>query len=114
MKYIYIISLAIISSICLQSCFYDNEEYIYGSEDCGSNPTSYQTQIDPVISQNCAVSGCHADLQEPLLNDVNAVQNFASKINNVVQNGTMPPTGSLSDEDINLINCWINQGALDN
>lgn len=45
-------------------CYYDNEEELYQNiEDttqCDTSEVTFQQTVDPIISTNCAVSGCHA------------------------------------------------------
>ncbi len=102
------------ASLLLTGCYYDKNEYLYGVQECPPTDVSYKSQVEPIISQSCAVTGCHGDDQGPLFTSLEAVQNNSTKIQTEVLNGTMPPIGTLPEEDIKLINCWINQGAKDN
>lgn len=75
---------------------------------------SLQNQILPIISNNCAVSGCHNGSQSPNLSAKSGVLSNASQIKNLTQSGAMPKEGSLTQEQINLIACWVDDGARDN
>ena len=79
---------------------------------------SLSDQIMPIVMANCAnSSSCHSsgsprvDLSNPL-----NVISHSSTIKTRTQNGTMPPRGRarLSQENIDLIACWVDDGALNN
>jgi hypothetical protein len=78
-----------------------------------STPGPEFTAVKQLIQANCV--SCHAPGgQQPNPNftvDCNIVQ-FAALINTrVVVQGTMPPTGPLSQTDKNKITAWINGGG---
>jgi hypothetical protein len=78
-----------------------------------STPGPQFTAVKQLIQANCV--SCHAPGgQQPNPNftvDCNIVQ-FAALINTrVVVQGTMPPTGPLSQTDKNKITAWINGGG---
>lgn len=78
--------------------------------------SSFSNDIKSIISTNCAVSGCHNGSQPPNFSeDENIFQN-ASRIKSRTGSGTMPPAGrpDLTDEEIQSIACWVDDGALDN
>ncbi len=91
---------------CLQTAQFNVNE---GS----STPGPQFTAVKQLIQANCV--SCHAPGgQQPNANftvDCNIVQ-FAALINTrVVVQGTMPPTGPLSQTDKNKITAWINGGG---
>ena len=49
--------------ICF-SCTYDNVEELYGEKECPPGGTSFSQTIAPIISLNCAISGCHVNGQQ--------------------------------------------------
>jgi len=72
------------------------------------------SQIQNIIETNCAVSGCHAGNVSPDLRSVANIQNRAERIRIRTANKTMPPSSSslsLSDAEIEAINCWTEDGA---
>lgn len=75
---------------------------------------SLNTHIMPIIAANCAISGCHLDTRVPILSGRNAVINNATQIASRTAHGTMPPTGTLPQAEIDLIACWVADGAKDN
>ena len=80
--------------------------------------TSYLNEVSPIISANCAVSGCHdGQSGPPDWTNFDNVQNNADNIQARTTNRTMPPGGSgfeLTDEQIELISCWVEDGAPNN
>ncbi|ELR71974.1 hypothetical protein C900_01969 [Fulvivirga imtechensis AK7] len=80
------------------------------------NGTSYEQQVKEIIMTNCAISGCHngdngSDRNWTVFSNV---QNKAARIKELTQDGTMPLTGSITEEEKALIACWVDDGALDN
>lgn len=92
---------------------------------------SYQTDISPIISANCAYSGCHdgggnelfslATYDELIRHSgVKAGKPHDSRLYDVIRQYTgesaMPPSPNepLSDEQIATIYVWILQGAKNN
>ena len=78
--------------------------------------TSYTAEVQPIIANSCNVFGCHdgSNSSLPNYNNFSEVQAGASMIKSRTQSGNMPKTGSLSQEQIDLIACWVDDGALDN
>lgn len=90
---------------------------------------SYQTDISPIISANCASSGCHdgngdlGNLQtyDNLMSfcDVQPGKPHSSNLYKIIRSYTgnvMPPkpNSQLTDEQIATIYVWILQGAKNN
>ncbi len=75
----------------------------------------YANQIEPIIDANCQVSGCHGSNSSiPSFGTYEEVKTNANGIKFRTSAKTMPPTGPLSDEDIQLIAYWVDQGAPNN
>ncbi|MDF9798738.1 hypothetical protein OKW21_004001 [Catalinimonas alkaloidigena] len=79
---------------------------------------SFSARISDIISTNCAVSGCHvAGTGLPNFTEKQTILNRAAAIKSRTGSGTMPPPssgGSLSNEQIEAIACWVDSGAPDN
>jgi hypothetical protein len=77
---------------------------------------SLASDIKPIIEANCATSGCHVGAGLPDFRNSATIVANASNIRLNTQNKTMPPPGSgtLTDEQIQKIACWVNDGALNN
>ncbi|HEX6222828.1 MAG TPA: hypothetical protein VFZ52_00360 [Chryseolinea sp.] len=81
----------------------------------GNSGTSWTNDIKPIMEKNCAISGCH--------NGVSRSNNFSEyasaklhskNIKSKTQDRSMPFDGSLSQNQIDLIACWVDDGALQN
>ena len=79
---------------------------------------SYIDQVRTIFVTNCNLSGCHdGSTSLPNWNDLANVQDNASRIRTRTQNGSMPPESSgrtLTQEEKDLIACWVEDGALNN
>ena len=77
---------------------------------------SLETDIMPIINDNCAISGCHGNSQSPILDSKSAVIAAATRINARTSAQTMPPASrpDLTQQEIDLISCWVEDGAQDN
>lgn len=84
-----------------------------------NSPISYAAQIKPILDANCIKSGCHngdngAERNWIVFANVKAK---AEAIKTRTGNRTMPadiaPTG-LPQNEIDLIACWVDQGAQNN
>jgi hypothetical protein len=79
--------------------------------------TKYSTQIKSIIDTNCAISGCHvAGGAAPITwTTIENVQSRAGDIKAKTQSGEMPKGGpKLPQSQIDLIACWVDDGALNN
>jgi len=101
------------------SCYKDNEEALYGDANCQPQDVSFSGQILPIISNSCAIVGCH--VQGGLGNGL--FENYAqlkTKVDNgsllerVVVEQDMPPNGVLPSCQIQTIQQWILEGAPNN
>lgn len=68
----------------------------------------------PIIQKDCAISGCHNGSQSPRLETNQEVIANAARIKSETQAGSMPRNRTLSDQEIELIACWVDDGALNN
>jgi hypothetical protein len=87
------------------------------SINCSSVTSRFAADVSPIISASCTGSGCHGtgSTNGPgeLLN-YNQIFNARSNIRFAVVNRIMPKNSSLTDQQINLIACWIDGGAPNN
>lgn len=81
-----------------------------------SSTVSLASDIAPVLSANCAVSGCHNGTVFPNLSATNEIISNASQILSRTSSGNMPPGSrqDLSQTQIDQIACWIEDGTKDN
>lgn len=133
MKKTFFVAITILGSILLstsiQSCYYDSEEELYGlpsSTTCDSTAGKFATNVFPIMSAQCATSGCHNAVT------ASAGANFSNyaTIKSYITNSkdfllgsikhtsgfsAMPKDGSkLATCDISKIESWINAGMPNN
>ncbi len=75
---------------------------------------SYKQSVEPIIMNNCAVSGCHNGTQFPDFRDFANVQANKNRIKEFTQSGFMPQDGSLTTAEKEAIACWVDDGGLNN
>ncbi|WPP49331.1 SprB repeat-containing protein [Catalinimonas niigatensis] len=79
---------------------------------------SFSARISDIISTNCAVSGCHvAGTGRLNFNEKSNILDNANTIKSRTGSKVMPPPDSgrsLSDDQIQAIACWVDDGAIDN
>jgi hypothetical protein len=76
---------------------------------------SWSSQIKPIIDVSCAKSGCHvAGTGRTDLTKFDVVKSNALQIKSRVVSKSMPFGSSLPADQISLIACWVDDGALDN
>ncbi len=85
----------------------------------GDTGTSYATQVKPILDKSCSISTCHNgdNGSQRNWNVFTNVQNNAGNIRDRTANRSMPPAGAvtpLTEEEIALIGCWVNDGAKNN
>ena len=81
----------------------------------GSNPT-YDADISLIIDQNCiqchGANSSHGDFTT--YNNMNSVITNGKFEQEVLTDQTMPQNGSLSQEQLNKIKCWVENGYPEN
>jgi len=101
------------------------------SDDCCGDSSScvhYSTEIQPIFDANC--TPCHITSTRNNLSLSNYTNIMSGNSTNgpvivsgdhansllwqKVNSGSMPPSGQLTSDQINLIVTWIDEGALDN
>ena len=101
------------------------------SDDCCGDSSScvhYSTEIQPIFDANC--TPCHITSTRNNLSLSNYTNIMSGNSTNgpvivsgdhansllwqKVNSGSMPPSGQLTSDQINLIATWIDEGALDN
>lgn len=110
--------------MAIQSCYYE-----YPPEPSPIEPedVSFNTHILPVLVSKCATPECHDGTKKPDLREDNAYRELKSggycnttfpkesKLYKSITEGigglVMPPSGSLSAQDIDLIVIWMGKGA---
>jgi hypothetical protein len=78
----------------------------------GFTGTSWLNDVKPIIDKSCALSGCHDGRART---DLRVYQNSKAQAKNIkskTQDKSMPREGSLSQAEIDLIACWVDDGAI--
>lgn len=103
----------------LQSCVdHTLPEISFGSCD---HEVSYISEVRPITDANCAISGCHngdngADKNWTVFSNF---QSRSAEVKRRIQllptdGDHMPASGSITEDEIQTIVCWVDQGAKDN
>ncbi len=112
-------TIFILVILALYSCYNDNEEELYGPVSCDVSNVTYTNDVIAIINNSCATTGCH-------LSGGTGPGNFTEydQLKLVVDNGkfenrvliqkTMPPSTPLSDCDLQILQTWLDEGALQN
>ncbi len=74
----------------------------------------YSEVIAPIISTSCSTTDCHGGSQSPDFREFSNIQANAEKIKSKLKDGTMSNHGSITEEEIRLITCWIEDGVPNN
>lgn len=75
---------------------------------------SFENSVKSIIETDCAISGCHNGSVSPDLRTFNSIQSNASRIKSETEAGSMPRDRTLTQTQIDLIACWVDDGALNN
>ena len=74
---------------------------------------TYSTNVKPIIDSSCIQ--CHGSGGNfPNLTTYSGVSSNAAIVKNAVVSGRMPQGGSLTQEQIKAIECWVDAGAPNN
>jgi hypothetical protein len=81
----------------------------------GNTGTSFSDEILPMIKTHCAVSGCHNGLDRTDLREYVNAKKHAAEIKSLTRSREMPFEGTpLTQRQIELFSCWVDDGAVDN
>jgi hypothetical protein len=75
---------------------------------------SFDTSIAPIIENSCAINDCHNGSQFPDFRVFKNIHDNAAQIKALTGGRSMPQEGTLTQAEINMIACWVDDGALDN
>jgi hypothetical protein len=103
----------------IAGCYYDNVEELYpDGSPCDVSNITYSLDIKPIIDTNCAISGCHVAgtgrVNLTTYAGLKQVVDDGRLVTMVIQQKNMPPTQPLSKCQMDKIQAWIGQGALEN
>ncbi len=95
----------------LYSCEYNYEENPINT-DCTDTEISFIETIKPIIDNNCL--NCHNGDEPPNLSTYEEIKADTEEIQEDVFHRIMPSDRRLSNQDIEAIYCWIENGAPNN
>ena len=75
---------------------------------------SFSRSIADIIESNCAINDCHNGSQFPDFRQFKNIHDNAVEIKRLTGDRTMPEDGSLTQTEINMIACWVDDGAPNN
>lgn len=75
---------------------------------------SFASDISSIIQTNCAISGCHAGTQSPDFRVFKNIQDNAARIKTQTSTRAMPVGRTLTQNEIDMIGCWVDDGAKNN
>lgn len=78
----------------------------------GFSGTSWQNDVRPIIVKSCALSGCHNGDSRPDLRVFENAKFHAKSIKSKTKDKSMPREGTLTQQEIDLIACWVDDGAV--
>lgn len=113
-----LIFVGIVALTALSGCYYDAEDELY-PEVCDTSTLTFQADIEPLIANKCGVTGCHVTggTGNGLFDSFQGVKNKAdngSLRNRVLVTKDMPPSGSITACELQLIEAWLDAGAPNN
>ena len=111
--------LWIIAPLFFVGCYYDVESELYPDFDCDTPvEVLFGEHVQPLVASQCATPGCHVSGdQSPDLSNYESIKasvDAGSLQSRAIDMRDMPPSGSLPSCEIELIEAWIAQGALNN
>lgn len=108
-----ILKIVLLIVFAFASCEKNVEEDSLADSDVGCDESiSFAQNVNPIIVNNCVE--CHGGSTSPDLRTYSGISSNANDIRLQVETRRMPRGGSLTNEEIQLIICWIDNGALDN
>lgn len=82
---------------------------------CPADDISYLNQVRPIVVARCAIPGCHNGDNGSDKNwlEFEKFQGKSLKVKEYVVGHVMPPSGQtqLTNEEISIISCWVDQGS---
>jgi hypothetical protein len=116
MSKLFFIAFISCMAISLTSCYYDNEEYLYGNSGCDTSLTKGPTftQTESIIQSNCGGGGCHLSGGRAggynFDNPCSIVSGWSRIQAECVNSNRMPPGAPLSSTEKSAISDWIAAG----
>lgn len=98
--------------VLLLAC--DSQEPEKPEEIVDCNVITWQNDILPLMKSSCATSGCHDGITRLDWSNYDLVKKYSATIKSRTKSRNMPVDGSLTQKEIDMIACWVDNGALNN
>lgn len=73
---------------------------------------TYTNDARPIFVKSCAITGCHVPgTGLPDWLDYDVAKANTAKIKSLTQSRVMPLTGELTQEEIDILTCWADDGG---
>lgn len=111
-----IISTILLGTVIFTGCYYDKEELLYPNSICDVKSSTFSSDVQSIIKNNCATSGCHvAGATFPDLTTYASIKTNIDRVKvRAITEKTMPKSNPLSDCNIKKLQLWIDNGSLNN
>ena len=104
--------LLFLALLILSSCVYHSLDEEEEPVEFVCEPTvSWQNDILPIMTTSCALVTCHDGVSRLDWRNYDQVKLYADQIKNETQEKSMPIDGPLAQHEIDLIGCWVDNGA---
>jgi SprB repeat len=80
----------------------------------GFTEVSWMNEILPLVEEKCSINNCHDGKFRPDLRKYEKASFYAGMMKDLTMKRIMPFEGSLTQDQIDLIGCWVDDGALQN
>jgi hypothetical protein len=93
----------------------ENSEKNPGDGASGSLTVTYEDQVAPLLTRSCLGGGCHSSPNPAdgiALDTYEGAMGAFDKSLASIENGSMPPSGPLTPDDIQILKDWKNGGFL--
>ena len=104
-----------VAALATTSCGSDDDG---GGDGIDCTTIKFSTDIAPIVAASCATTGCHD--AGSVVGDYTSYAGLEDRAKNgimkqeVVVDKTMPKSGSLTQDEIDKFECWLDAGAPDN
>ena len=100
-------------SVFMQSCT-QGEANENTTGDCGTENYTYDDNVASIITSKCASCHAHGGQSSALTTYAEVEASLQRVKARAVTDKTMPPSSPLSDNEIQKISCWIDNGNPEN
>lgn len=113
MKNRFFFLLAVLTLLVVAGC--SNDSF---TPECDGGTPTYDGEMKTLIDQNCAISGCHGAGSSR--GDYTSFAGLLPDLNNgkftreVLTDQSMPRGGSLTQVELNSVQCWADNGFAEN